>query len=283
HRLAAGLARRAEELGVIVVLNTRVRRIVTRHGRVAGVEISSDALGQPQSASFFAAEAVVMNGETSALADGLLGDDVTRAGASPRERSLSAVTWCVAGKPDGLAYHNVFFSDDSEAEFTALKKRVPDDPTVYVCSQDRGLLILINAPARDLERDSNHATEPERWRNATIRRLKACGIDLSLNNAVMTAPADFGRLFPGSVGALYGAASHGWKAFFDRPAAKTSTRGLYLAGGSVHPGAGLPMVAISGHLAAQAIIADFGSTAISMPTGMPGGTSTPRATMARMP
>ena len=43
--------------------------------------------------------------------------------------------------------------------------------------------------------------------------------------------------------------------------------GLYLAGGSVHPGAGIPMAALSGRMAAARLLADFASTNRSSPGG----------------
>jgi 1-hydroxycarotenoid 3,4-desaturase len=251
YELARGLQRRAEELGVTIVLDTRVESFTGRSVMTTSGEHACDV--------------AIMNGEPHTLRECGL--------AAPRKRSLSAVTWCTDEIPETLEHHNVFFSDDYDREFRDLETRIPDDPTVYVCRQERGLLVLVNAPAG--------AEVSERCLNATLTRLKACGIRLSLDKATMTAPADFARLFPGSAGALYGAASHGWKAFFDRPGARTTTRGLYLAGGSTHPGAGVPMVAISGQLAAQAAIADFGSMLTSRRTGTPGGTSTQRATMAR--
>ena len=73
-----------------------------------------------------------------------------------------------------------------------------------------------------------------------------------------TAPSDFAKLFPATDGALYGRPTHGWMGSFSRPGARTKLEGLYLSGGSVHPGAGVPMVAMSGRLAAACVRADLG-------------------------
>ncbi|MFM7784579.1 MAG: hypothetical protein ACKPE6_08060, partial [Gammaproteobacteria bacterium] len=52
-------------------------------------------------------------------------------------------------------------------------------------------------------------------------------------------------------------ASHGWQSSFTRPASRSRIPGLYLAGGGVHPGPGVPMVALSGRLAAAAVAEDL--------------------------
>ena len=90
-----------------------------------------------------------------------------------------------------------------------------------------------------------------------------------------TTPADFNRLFPATGGALYGAATHGWNAAFRRPGARTRIPGLYLAGGGAHPGAGVPMAALSGRIAARRLISDRASTRRFHRVAMSGGTSTP--------
>jgi 1-hydroxycarotenoid 3,4-desaturase len=88
--------------------------------------------------------------------------------------------------------------------------------------------------------------------------MERCGltIDRSAGPGIITGPREFNRLFPASGGALYGPASHGWMASFQRAGARTKVPGLYLGGGSVHPAPGVPMAAISGRLAAAAVMED---------------------------
>jgi phytoene dehydrogenase-like protein len=54
---------------------------------------------------------------------------------------------------------------------------------------------------------------------------------------------------PGVPGGIYGSAAHR----LVRPANRGPVRGLYLVGGSVHPGGGLPMVTLSGQIVADRI------------------------------
>ena len=106
--------------------------------------------------------------------------------------------------------------------------------------------------------------------------LKRSGLIVqgSATESVRTTPRDFERLFPATGGALYGPLQHGWRASFLRPGARTRLPGLYLAGGSTHPGPGLPMVALAGRQAAASLLADRGSTGLSFPAATAGGTST---------
>jgi 1-hydroxycarotenoid 3,4-desaturase len=97
---------------------------------------------------------------------------------------------------------------------------------------------------------------------------------------VRTTPQDFHRLFPASGGSLYGTATHGWMALFRRPGSTTRVPGLFLAGGSVHPGPGVPMAAMSGLRAAEALMAHLASTSRSSRVATFGGTSTRSATTA---
>lgn len=232
---------------------------------------------------------VVFNGDPSQLSDGRLGDEV-RSAVRPiaADRSLSAVTWSAAGRATGaaLGYHTVCFSDDYQAEFDALfgRRTVPERPTVYVCAQDRlrgpvdgdeRLFCLINAPA-GVDHD-----EELPWRDRMLRSLQACGVRLELpDDAVVTTPRRFASRFAGTEGALYGSATHGALAPFRRYRSATKLHNLWLVGGAVHPGAGLPMVTLGGLLVAQRIATALASTPRSTKAATSGGTSTPSTSRA---
>jgi 1-hydroxycarotenoid 3,4-desaturase len=105
-------------------------------------------------------------------------------------------------------------------------------------------------------------------------RLAQSGLHLTAaEDPVVTGPAQFHALFPGTGGALYGPATHGTQASFRRPGSRTKLPGLYLAGGSAHPGAGVPMAALSGRLAAASVLEDLISARKSRTVVTRGGTS----------
>ncbi|MFK7914572.1 MAG: 1-hydroxycarotenoid 3,4-desaturase CrtD [Pseudomonadales bacterium] len=261
QRLAEALATLVGELGGRVICDTPVHQLRIEHGRCVGVELADG--------SFQAADAVVFNGDSQALADGMLGSAAVAATPSrgPKGFSLSAVTWSMIARARGveLAHHTVCFGDDYQDEFAAAfdRRSICARPTVYVCAgppqaahqpgTDQALFCLINAPACSLDNGAVEQAEA-----AMLEQLQRCGIQLSWqpDQVVRTTPTDFSERFPASRGALYGRPTHGAMGSFSRPGSASDIQGLYLAGASVHPGAGIPMATQSGRLAAQRAIAE---------------------------
>ena len=294
HAVAQRFASLAAQRGALLRYATRCEGIVVKNGKVRGVRL--------QGGEELAADSVVFNGSPQALAEGLLGESVRHA-VPPlprRKRSLSAVTWTARTATAGfdLARHNVFFDDDYESEFDDIfkRRRLPQAGTVYVCAQDRDqpapvqagaperLLCLVNAPA-DGDRRPFNAQEIGPCEQRSLALLRGCGLQIgwSPQQVRRTTPADFSHLYPASGGALYGQATHGWMALFQRPGSSCKVPGLYLAGGGVHPGPGVPMAALSGQLAAAALMAHLDSTSRFRRVATSGGTSTPSATTAATP
>lgn len=283
--LARALGRLAERLGVTVRTGANVSRVVVDGRGARGVVLAS---GEHLEAS-----TVVVNGAVDALAAGLFGAEARRAAPEVGARSLSALTFALRARTSGLtpAHHTVFFGDSYADELDELlvQERLPSDPTVYVCASDRTpeglsrvppdeperLFLLVNAPpvgdgppGKALSREDVHACLQR-----TFASLEQRGLSVErTSELVTTTPSDFERRFPATGGALYGQRSHGMMSPLSRSGARTKVPGLYLAGGTVHPGAGVPMAATSGRLAASAVLEDLASTRPSRMAGMLGGT-----------
>jgi len=258
QRLAETLADLATELGVDLRYGTEAAEILTDGQSVSGVRLADGG--------HVASHAVVYNGDVAALPAGLLGDGVRRA-LPPRPdepRSLSAMTWSVVGTASGfpLAYHTVFFGRDYPDEFEAIFGRgeVTAEPTIYVCAQDRlkqpapaqdeRLFLLVNAPPRPFD-----AGEADRVEQSVYSFLAEHGLEIAAppGQRVRATPDDYASRFPGSGGAIYGWPTHGAFGSFRRAGARSDIGGLYFAGGTVHPGPGVPMTALSGRIAARAV------------------------------
>ncbi|WP_136644459.1 1-hydroxycarotenoid 3,4-desaturase CrtD [Tabrizicola sp. YIM 78059] len=285
HRLALALADLARRLGVDLRLSTPALRVVRQGGRICGVQLASGAT-LPCAACIFA-------GDPAALVAGHLGPGLGDAlpPSATQPRSLSAWVWSFAAIPEGplatdLVHHNIFFPADTSGEFGPLGRGdMPETPTLYVCAEDRSagrpqgperFEIIVNAPPGRTDQPEDFA----RCHARTFQTLRMLGLRFlpEPGPQALTTPAMLDRLFPGSGGAIYGRSPEGTFAAFARPPARTKVPGLYLAGGGAHPGAGVPMAALSGRHAAEAVMADLTFPSMSGRTAMPGGISTPSPT-----
>lgn len=288
HQLALAMARVASASGADIRYNAPVERIEVQGGNATSVLL--------REGERLKADRIVFGGDPNALHTGLMGHSTRAATAQSAVQpcSLSAEVWAFAATPSGadLARHNVFFNADPRTEFDPISAGMPaQDPTVYVCAQDRGagqtppkverFETIINAPPSTTDQPEDiHAC-----RTRTFTALASRGLRFFPDppDTALTTPSGFNALFPASLGSLYGRSPHGAMAAFSRPTARTKTPGLYLAGGGAHPGAGVPMAALSGLHAAEAILTDQTSTSRSRRMGTRGGTSTASRTVAPAP
>lgn len=185
QRLPEALAALASGLQVDIRYGAEVSEICIEHARARGVRLTN---GEQ-----IDADAVICNADVAALASGRFGAPARRAvrRQARSARSLSAVTWSLLATTKGfpLVRHNVFFCRDYAAEFEAIFKqaRLPDEPTVYVCAQDRDdagfaavdsrerLLCLVNAPPRG-DYQPFQPAEIDRCEEQTFNLLARCGL-----------------------------------------------------------------------------------------------------------
>lgn len=244
HALVDALVRRLAALGGELRLRERAERILVRDGRVRGVACASGAL---------AADAVVTDVDEAVVRRDLLGRP-----ARPAERSLSGLVLLLGlrGRTPGLAHHHIRFPADYDAELDDLfvHRRPVRDPTIYVSapgvtdpsdapSSAEAWFVLVNAPAARAD-----------WEAAAEALLHRLGVGERVLEAISRTPADLERETGALDGAIYGAAPHGRLGALRRAGQRLrGVDGLWLAGGTVHPGGGLPLVALGGRSVARQI------------------------------
>ena len=268
-RLAQALEAVAQVRGATFRYGAEVREILVTGGRASAIRLADGEVVR--------AGAVLVNADAAAIGAGRFGAEASRAvDRVPAERrSFSAITWALHARTQGMApaAQTVVHADDPAAEYAELsyRARLPAVPTVTVWGHDRlagaapppdapeRLLVMVSAPARADLRPLPPDTIA-RCGEVAFDRLRRAGLSVERQPEAerVTTPDDFEALYPGTGGALYGPAAHGWQAAFNRPGARTKLPGLYLAGGSTHPGAGLSMAALSGRTAAAQVIGDMG-------------------------
>jgi phytoene desaturase len=266
RRLADALLERCAKLGVEVHLGSEVTRVETRGGRVVGVALAGGTT--------VAADLVVCDADATVLYERLLpGPEAARPRRSLRRapRSLAGFVLLLAldGREPGPA-HRIWFPPDPDAEFDAVlgrRRRPVPDPTVYVHAPDdpalrpddrsEGWFVLVNAPPHDPAggTDWDAPGLADRYADHVLARLAARGTDVRdrIRWREVRTPADLERDTAAPGGAIYGTASHGPRAALLRPTNRSPVPGLYLVGGSAHPGGGLPLVALSAAIVARLV------------------------------
>jgi phytoene desaturase len=273
HRLAEAVAARAVERGAVVRTGAAVTEVLLAGDRVGGVRLAGGEV--------LAADVVVCGADAAALYGRLLPRGRPTAGvrrdlarATP---SLSGFVLLLAlrGRTPGLAHHTVLFPEDYDAEFDAVfgvgrhrgAPRPVADPTVYVSAPDDPALrpdddseswfVLVNAPRHDPEGgvDWDAPGLADRYAGQVLEVMARRGLDVRgrVRWCVARTPADLSRETGSPGGSIYGTSSNGARAAFLRPANASPVRGLFLVGGSAHPGGGLPLVLLSAEIVADLV------------------------------
>lgn len=271
YAIAAAMTRLATELGVAIHTGCDVAQITIQDGRVTGVALVDGR--------HIRATAVVANVDVATTYRYLLPptETVTRRLQSLRAQEPSCSGFVLLlGVADGpgptLAHHNIFFSADYQREFREIFElgRPPADPTVYVAITAKtdpdhappgaqNWFVLVNAPA--VGDGFDWTTQAIAYRQVVLDKLAAAGLDLSgrIMSEQLLTPLDLAAMTGAWRGALYGASANSKWTAFRRPHNRSADfSGLYFAGGTTHPGGGVPMVMLSGRVAAGLLLADLG-------------------------
>jgi len=264
YRVAEALEQLAVKCGVSIRYNECVSRIVSTDGRISGLQFEDGEIVNY--------DVVVSNSDASDTILNLISENDLPARRRKKQKNLEPScsgfvlmlgvnkTW------DELVHHNIFFSADYENEFRQIfdKKQMPDDPTIYVANTSfshgedapdgcSNLFILVNAPYTHESQNWDEIADV--YPDVIINKLEKAGIT-SLREAIevkeIITPRDFYSRYLSNRGSIYGTSSNSRFAAFLRPRNKVKEiDGLYMVGGSTHPGGGIPLVVLSAMHAAE--------------------------------
>jgi phytoene desaturase len=262
------LIRLARELGVEFFTSAPVAKILTEGDAVSGLQLADGTTVR--------ADAVVSNMDTVRTHRELLGGAVGRRFMRRRsyEPACSGVVLYLGlnKRYEHLLHHNFVFSQDPKAEFDAIYRdgRPAPDPTCYLAAPaategrvapagGEALYVLVHTPYL---RDGHDWQKMfPAYRRRIIDKLRSCAGMEDLEERIVfesaLTPQDIHDRYRVLNGAIYGLASHGTFLGAFKPGNRSrDIEGLYLAGGSAHPGPGMPMALMSGWIAADTLTGD---------------------------
>jgi phytoene desaturase len=271
------LEKLGRELGVSYRTETGINRIHGRDGQVSAVETDDGEIIE--------VSAAISNMDSVRTYRELVGGEPAKKFGKrwKREPACSGVVLYLGldrAYPH-LAHHDFVFSRDPEEEFDYIYRRgePAPDPTCYIAAPSRtepgvappggeALYILVHTPY--LRPHHDWAAMLPAYRKVIFDKLaRSAGMpDLQDRIRVerVLTPQDIHERYRVLNGAIYGLASHG--RFFGafKPGNRSrDLAGLYLAGGAAHPGPGMPMVLMSGWIAADSLHTDLAQLALATP------------------
>jgi phytoene desaturase len=278
HRLAEQLRIRAEQRGAEIRTAAPVAQVLTAAGRVDGVRLVD---GERLAAGIVVAacDATRLYGELLSGTQPALRAQRARLGRAPASMSGFVLMLALRGRTPGLRHHSVLFPADYDDEFDSVfgtgrharsGPRPVQDPTVYISAPDdpatrpdgahEAWFVLVNAPPHRPQAGVDWDADglADRYADRVLEVMAERGLDVRgrLLWRELRTPADLERDTGSPGGSIYGSSSNGARAAFLRPANRSPVPGLFLVGGSAHPGGGLPLVGLS-----AAIVADLISRA----------------------
>lgn len=267
--LSEKITERCEKLGVKINLNSYVQEIILSGGRVTGVMVNG------HKETF---DRVVANADALFVYEKLLAPTnkvvKIRKQLAKQEPSLAGFSLLLGLKPsdsEPLAHHTILFPENYNLEFESIftTKTPVERPTIYICAprdplmvKDKGheaWFVLVNAPRHSTGTDGFDWSDEDfkrSYANAIIDQIEASGIPIRNRLEVLEirTPLDLQTSVNAPGGSIYGTSSNGARSAFARAKNRSPIKGLYLVGGSAHPGGGLPLVGLSAEMVAQAIL-----------------------------
>ena len=248
YSIIEGLVRLAKEVGIEIKHNTLVEQIIVKDGKASGIiaegrQIESDI--------------VVSNMDIYYTYHKLLPNSKKPLRILDQDKSSSAIGfyWGIDKEFPELNIHNMLFSNDQKAEFDSIfnKNELYTDPSIYLCITSKKIkedapkgkenwFVLLTVPNTSHNNEENIVEKARELAIQKINKMLNTKIQNHIEFEEHLSPFRIEKNYHSAFGAVYGNSSNSkWAAFMRHANFSNKINDLYFVGGSVHPGAGIPM------------------------------------------
>ncbi len=255
YSIVKALVKLAEDMGVKFYYNTTVEEIIItpqtglKNKKVTGIKTNNSGVKNY--------DRVISNMDIYYTFKKLLPNEKQpeRILNQPKSSSVISFFWGINKKFEDLAIHNMLFSADDEGEFKSIfeEKTVTDDPTIYISISSKHIKedapegcenwFLFITVSNDQGQNWDELTKLARKNIISkINRILKTDIEKYIVFEDYMTPPMIEKNYSSPFGAVYGNSSNDkFASFFRHSNFSKKIKGLYFVGGSVHPGAGIPM------------------------------------------
>ncbi|MBC7695669.1 MAG: phytoene desaturase [Burkholderiales bacterium] len=260
HQITTHLVDLAKELGVQIKYNETVEEITIEKNRATGLISNTNK---------YESDLTISDVDINFLYKKLLPQKYTPIKTLAQEKSSSAYVfyWGIKKEFNELGVHNVLFSNNYAEEFSCLFETDEPyfDPTIYInitskkCRNDAPIgsenwFVMVNVPHNKFQKEIKYADELRKNVISKINRILNTHIEQYIEEEAILDPFGIELQTASFGGSLYGNSSNNkFSAFLRHANFSNKIKGLYLVGGSVHPGGGIPLCLLSAKIVSDII------------------------------
>ncbi|GAC1416284.1 MAG: phytoene desaturase [Acidobacteriaceae bacterium] len=263
------MARIAEELGVEILLDEPVERVLVERGKATGVKTATRTLK---------ADAVVVNADFAGAMRRLVPNHNRRKwndGALAKKRyscSTFMMYLGIDGTFDDVSHHTIYLSKDYRQNLRDIEDlhQLSVEPSFYVqnaCVTDPSLApkgqstLYVLLPVTHETGSIDWARETARFRSLALEQMRKIGIEdveRRIRTEHILTPQGWAAEFDLYKGATFSMAHSLDQMLHLRPHNRFEDIGqMYLVGGGTHPGSGLPVIFESARITSRLLLEDL--------------------------